>query len=222
MLTDEQIKINKDEFISLIRQIKRENADIDKLVKYLEESDFFIAPASTQYHSAYKGGLCQHSLNVYNQLKKLIEAEYPKFKKDEEGDELVEIEGYKEPYSKDTLIIVSLLHDISKTNFYEVSNRNVKDEKGNWIQVPFIKTRDAKNRFIYASHGVNSEYMVGRFIPLRLEESVAIIHHMGGKEAGAPVMDSTITEVFNTYPLAILLHTADMLATFLDEALYKE
>lgn len=217
-LTDEQISQNREKFISLLKEIKREYADIDALITKLDRSDFFTAPCSTAYHCAFKGGLCLHSLHVYEQLKKLVEMEYPNYSYDDNG-EMYEIDDYVCPISQDSILITSLLHDISKMNFYETSMRNVKDENGNWKQVPFIKTRDAKDRFLYSTHGVNSEYMIGRFIPLTFEESVAIIQHMGGKEAGAPVMDSTVTEVFNRFPLAILLHTADMLATFLDEAL---
>lgn len=218
MLTKEQIDTNKNEFIELLKQIKRPGCDIDALINKLEKSDFFIAPASTQYHCGYAGGLCYHSLNVYKQLCKLVDMEYPRFIPDENG-ELFEIEDYFCPISTDSILITALLHDISKMNYYEISQRNVKDEKGNWVQVPFVKTREAKDRFVYSTHGVNSEYMIGRFIPLSIEESAAITNHMGGKEAGAPVMDSTVTEVFNRYPLAILLHTADMLATFIDESL---
>lgn len=214
MLTDEQIKINKDEFISLIKKITREGALVNELLQKLENSDFYIAPASTQYHASYKGGLCQHSLNVYKQLKKLIEVEYPRFKVDDQGERYA-VDNYKAPYSDETLIIVALLHDLSKMNFYEVSTRNVKDENGQWTQVPFIKVREAHNRFIYSDHGVNSEYMVGRFIPLMLEESVAIIHHMGWSDDHTDA--KTISEIFNRYPLAMYLHLADVLATFKDE-----
>lgn len=202
MLTEEQISENKQEFISLIRKINREGALIEDLIKQLENSDFFVAPASTQFHCNYKGGLCKHSLNVYKELKSLVEIKYPE---------------NTCPIEEDSIIITGLLHDISKMNFYETSTRNVKDESGAWIQVPFIKIKEAKDRFIYATHGANSEYLVGRFIPLKLEESVAIINHMGGKEQGSNGFDSTMSEIFNKYPLAILLHSADMLATFFDE-----
>lgn len=214
MLSDIEIKNNKEEFISLIKQINREGALIDELLQKLENSDFYIAPASTQYHSAFKGGLCKHCLNVYKQLKKLIDIEFPKFEIDESG-ERGEIDDYKAPYSDETLIIVSLLHDLSKMNFYEISTKNVKDENGQWTQVPFIKVRDAQHRFIYSDHGSNSEYMVGRFIPLTLEESIAIIHHMGWSDDHIDA--KTISEIFNKYPLAMYLHLADVLATFKDE-----
>ena len=77
MLTDEQIDFNKNKFISLLRRITRQDSLIEELIHKLEQSDFFTAPASTQYHSAFKGGLCQHSLNVYEELVNLINMKYP-------------------------------------------------------------------------------------------------------------------------------------------------
>lgn len=200
MLNKEQILSNKEKFINLLRTIKRPDCLIEELIRKLESSDFFTAPASTQYHCSYEGGLCYHSLNVYEQLKKLIQMEY--------GDNNI---------SEDSIIIVSLLHDLSKMNFYETTMRNVKDEKGTWIQIPYIKVKEAKERFLYSTHGANSEYMVGRFIPLTLEESIAIINHMGYSEVN--VQQSSLSEIYNRYSLAVLLHLADMLATFIDEAI---
>lgn len=216
MLTEEQILNNKNKFLDLISKITREGADIEKLKNKLLNSDFFNAPASTQFHCAYKGGLCEHSLHVYEQLKKLINIEYPDHMVDEQG-EVYTIDDYQPPYSEETLIIVSLLHDISKMNFYETAERNVKDENGNWVKVPFIKVKDVKDRFLFGNHEANSLYMIQTFIPLELEESVAITHHMGGKSADSSQED--ITPIYNRFPLATLLHLADMLATFIDERL---
>ena len=64
MLTVEQIEQNKQTFISILRSIKRDGANIEGMIYKLEHSDFFDAPASVQYHNSFKGGLCQHSLNV--------------------------------------------------------------------------------------------------------------------------------------------------------------
>lgn len=216
MLEEKQILENKERFITLISSIKREGADIGSLIKKLENSDFFVAPASTQYHCSYKGGLCQHSLNVYDQLKKLISIEYPKFLPDGTG-EMKSIEDYKQPFSDDTLIIVALLHDMSKMNFYETADRNVKDANGNWTKVPYIKTRDAKDRFLYGNHEQTSVFMISQFIPLALEEEVAILHHMGGKGHDSAQVD--LTSIYNKYSLSVLLHIADMLATFISERL---
>lgn len=61
----------KEEFIKIYNEnIKREGAD--KLLNYLLASDFFTAPASTRYHCAYAGGLCEHSVNVYYRLLKML------------------------------------------------------------------------------------------------------------------------------------------------------
>lgn len=202
MLDEKQIEANKERYISLLKTIKREGADIDKLINKLNSSDFFTAPASTTYHCSYKGGLCHHSLHVYDNLKMLDKAR-------------------NLGIPDESLVIIGLLHDISKMNYYETAERNVKDEQGRWTKVPFIKTREAKDRFIYADHGMNSEYIARTFIPLTIYESVAIINHMGGKDIYSGAANATnMSEVFNRYPMALLLHTADLLATFLDEAIY--
>ena len=69
-----QLQQNKKRYIELISSIEREGADIEKLLKKLENSDFFFAPASVKYHSAYEGGLCTHSLGVYDAYMKLIDS----------------------------------------------------------------------------------------------------------------------------------------------------
>ena len=66
----------KEEFITLLRNIKRPGAQIDALVEKLESSDFFSAPASTKYHSSVEGGLCVHCLNVYYNLMHLFKYKF--------------------------------------------------------------------------------------------------------------------------------------------------
>lgn len=56
----------KERYLELLRTIKREG--IEELIKYLESSDFFTAPASTKFHGDYEGGLLEHSLKVYDIL----------------------------------------------------------------------------------------------------------------------------------------------------------
>lgn len=213
MLDEIEILKNKEKFISLIRQITREGSKIDALINKLEHSDFFEAPASTQYHCSYRGGLCQHSLHVYEQLSALVAIEYPdRFV----GDDNQPLDlPYECPISEESIIITSLLHDMSKMNFYEISERNVKDESGNWVKVPYIKVKESKDRFIFGNHEMNSLYMVESFIPLSLEESTAILHHMGGISKDSAQDD--ISDVYNKFPLALMLHLADMLATYKDE-----
>lgn len=213
MLSTERMQTNHDEFIFLLQSINRNGADIQKLIDKLHNSDFFIAPASTKYHCAFPGGLVEHSLNVYYNLK-----------------HLVNYKQLNEVISEDSIIITALLHDISKMNFYEKTYKNKKDYNPNgtqadkigkfdWISEEGYKIKDNTDLFIYGNHEMNSEFMIRQFIPLKLEESVAILHHMGGMS-----MDSAkdnISAIYGKYSLATLLHVADMLATYTDEVQYE-
>lgn len=199
---------NKEQFIELLQSVKREGAQIERLIGKLEESGFFAAPASTKYHSSFEGGLCQHSLNVYNNLKLLCESKG------------IQVDN-------DSLIICALLHDMSKMSMYEEYVKNSKvykptggkvDEIGrfDWEAQKAYKVKEATDRFIYGNHEQTSLFMISRYIPLTLEEEVAILHHMGGvgEDSNRSVQ---ISEVFNRYPLALMLHLADMMSTFIDE-----
>ena len=111
-----------------------------------------------------------------------------------------------------------MLHDISKINFYEIQERNAKDENGNWIKVPFYAIKEENQRVIFGSHALNSYYMLNKFVPLTYEESLAILHHMGNLDmVGSESNCKTIIEAYRKSTLAVLLHTADLLATVIDE-----
>ena len=71
MIDDITIESKKEEFISLLKSTNRNG--IDKVIDFLEKSDFFYAPASAIYHGNYKGGLLEHSLNVMKVAMKLYE-----------------------------------------------------------------------------------------------------------------------------------------------------
>lgn len=59
----------KERFLSVYHDaVHRDGADM--LLRWLEDSDFFVAPASTKFHGCHEGGLLQHSLNVYDCLKR--------------------------------------------------------------------------------------------------------------------------------------------------------
>ena len=176
---------NKEQFITILKTVNREG--IDKLIEYLEKSTFFTDPASSNYHCNYEGGLCQHSLNVYNRLKELV------------GD-------------SDTVKIVGLLHDICKIGTYEIYGRNQKNEKGEWET---IKSYRYKKTNIPYGHGEKSVYMAQGFIKLTREEAMCIRWHMGAYEPKE--LYSELGEAQSQFPLVIYTHTADMLATYIDE-----
>ncbi len=177
--------------------IKRPGAD--KLLAWLEDSDFFTAPASTRFHLSKEGGLCEHSLNVHKRLIDQVFAE-KLAKAVVIAKELCE-----------TIAICGLLHDVCKVNFYTVSERNTKDENGKWIQVPYYTVEE---KFPFG-HGEKSVFIIERFMRLTEEEAVAIRYHMGG--FGASHGDYSVGRAFDAYPLALQLHMADLQATHIDE-----
>lgn len=212
------IEQNKERFINILRSIKRSGADIEGLIEKLEKSDFFTAPASSKFHANYEGGLCQHSLNVFDNLMMLCL-------------NLTSDKGKVKPFDEDTIKIVALLHDVSKMNFYETYVQNKKvysangskyDEMGkyDWQAVKAYRVIDAEDRFLYGNHEQTADFIASYYIPLTVEEHVAILNHMGGK--GVDSAQTDLTPIYNRYPLAILLHSADALATFIDERIVNE
>ena len=184
---------NKELFLSTFRKnVQRPGAE--KLLAWMETTDFFTAPASTRFHAAYEGGLLDHSMNVYNVL----------------------ISKHFDPASDDieSFTIVSLLHDLCKANYYKKGTRNVKnDATGQWEKVPSYSVEDL---FPYG-HGEKSVFLIERFMKLKVEEAVAIRWHMGGFDDAAKGGCFAISEAYDKYPLAVKLHIADLKATYLME-----
>lgn len=183
---------NRQIFMDLFQQnVHRSGAD--RLLEWLSSTDFFAAPASTRFHSAYEGGLVEHSVNVYRVFMK---------KHFVEGEDDLE-----------SVTIATLLHDICKAGFYEISYRNKKNDTGQWEKVPYYTVND---RFPYG-HGEKSVFLIERLMKLKNEEAVAIRWHMGGFDDAARSGSFTISHAFENYPLAVKLHLSDLEATYLCE-----
>ncbi len=184
---------SKEKFIKIYTEnIKREGAD--KLLEYLCSSDFFTAPASARFHCCYEGGLCEHSINVYECLKSYLERERVQ-------------QLYGLDFSDETIAIVALLHDLCKINVYKPGFRNVKDDSGVWHKVP---SYDYEDKLPYG-HGEKSVYIASGFMRLSRDEAFAIRYHMGfsGTEDAR-----NVGEALSRFPLGFALMTADMEATY--------
>ncbi len=191
---------NREKFLDIYSTyIKREGAQ--ELLAWLTgtNSDFFTAPASTRYHSAYEGGLLEHSINVYECLRDYLARNKVR---DEFG----------LSYSDETIAIVSLLHDLCKVNVYRVSTRNVKDPvTGQWKPMPYYEFDDN----LPYGHGEKSVYVISGFMRLTREEAFAIRYHMGfSNEDDA----RNVGKAFELFPLALALSIADTEATYFIEA----
>lgn len=165
---------------------------IENLIQWLDNSDFKVAPASTRYHSNYEGGLLKHSLNVYEECLR-------------QGD-LIRL--FNIP--KETVIIAALLHDICKVNYYKMEMRNVK-KNGAWVQEPYYTVED----MFPMGHGEKSIIIAQQYIQLTEVEIAMIRNHMGGFVDTSYFSSS---DLFNKYPESLLLHMADMRATYILES----
>ena len=107
----DQMCENQEKYLEILSSVERDG--IEELCNYLKTTDFFTAPASTSYHLAEAGGLCKHSINVYENMIKLRDIFCPDM-------------------PDDTIKVTSLLHDLAKIDFYttEVRNKKVYSENG--------------------------------------------------------------------------------------------
>lgn len=186
------LELRKTEFVTRVKQaIHREG--LEELLKWLDESDFYTAPASIRYHGAFEGGLVEHSIAVHDRLIQLCS-------------------WYGFETTAETIAIVALFHDLCKVGTYKVAMRNSKNEKtGAWEKVPYYtKCED----FAFGGHGSKSMYLVMHFMKLEPEEAVAINCHMGQ-------WDSTVysdpSAAYEQNELAWLLHVADEAATYISK-----
>ena len=179
----------EEKFIELLKSTKREG--IEELIGFLKKTDFFTAPASTRYHGCFEKGLLEHSIKVYEILKEKVKTAVIPINTPEES-----------------IILISLLHDICKSNYYKVDYRNAKNELGVWEKVPYYTIEDT----IPYGHGEKSVMMITEYIKLTPEEKYAIRWHMGYTEPKE--LYNTIGVAYKKYPVALLTHEADLEATY--------
>lgn len=183
----------KEDFINLYtKYIKRPGAK--ELLDWLETTDFYHAPASTRFHGNYEGGLCEHSVNVWEELVRLLKA-YPEMK-----------------VTAESAAVVTLLHDLCKIGCYKVELRNQK-VNGVWVQRP---TYVFKEDYPFGGHGSKSVYLIQRYMALSEAEASAVNSHMGAWDR-IPT-DYSIGGVYEENHLAWLLHVADESATYVRES----
>lgn len=194
------ISESKERFIGIFKSlVKREGAD--KLLEFLQSKncDFFTAPASTKFHCSYEGGLCEHSLNVYDCLKSYLDSDRVKL-------------GFGLEFSEESVAIVSLLHDLCKINTYSVSTRNVKNDKtGQWEKVPYYDYNDT----LPYGHGEKSVYIISGFMRLTRDEAYGYsLAHGLFREENVRLIGNAL----RAYPLALALNIADCEASsFVEE-----
>lgn len=222
---------NKEFYQSLFRQYVG-GQKVEDLLNMLDRTDFYTAPASVKYHCNFDGGLLQHTLNVYDSLIRLIEMKdiitptqkFGLLEKVREGKEITDAEKEEldeiikkllnsNKVSFASIVKVALGHDFHKINYYKKYTKNVKDDNGKWVQQEAWGYRD--DPFTLGEDGTNSWYIMNSVLPLNFEEISAIENHMGSGRSGQWLPGAS--GCWKKSNLAVLLHLADMYATFVVE-----
>ena len=181
---------------------------VDAFMDWLMKSDFYGAPCSTKYHLNREGGLAEHTMNVLMQLMWMVL-----------------------PANKRQLgacVLAALGHDLCKVGVYQKQAKNkkfylqegetppagaqVKKDNGGsfyWGEDYYYEFKDS----MPFGHGRKSAYILHGFFPEIGEEVYsAVDSHMADA-----VSNPHFLQLFASNRLALNLHIADVLATYLDE-----
>ncbi len=162
--------------------VKREGRE--ELLNYLRSTDYFEAPASTQYHLSSTGGLLEHSINV--------------------TDTLFKVSGLltQGELSDESLAIVGLFHDLGKATYFNKPNyvENILKSGKRSDAKPYETNKTRLN----IPHEVASVHILSRFIELTEHETFAILYHNGLYTSTGYSLKGNETEI------QMLLHFADL------------
>lgn len=192
-------EVLKETIIAMINFIVSNKTEAEALINWIDNTDFWTAPASTRFHGNFKSGLVLHTLKVIHQALVFAEPVLNNYFESEDSE--------KFSISAEDIFISALCHDFCKTNFYGIEYRNTKDINGNWVKTPCYKTKN-DNRNL--GHGNESVLMLLESMPSFIKKRYvleAISRHMG-------FSDLSESESFNysnflQNPLVILLQLAD-------------
>ena len=196
--------MSKNKFTEILSATGR--TGIDKVLSKLEENGFFEAPASTKFHLSCKGGLLEHSLNVYEAamfLREQVIARKP------------ELEAQ---LPADSVAICALLHDTCKSDIYKEGILNRKNADGYWEKYVGYQVDYTAGRPL--GHGEKSVIMLLSWgLDLTEAEIMAIRWHMSAWDM--PMQSPEHKESFNAAKsksaLVSLIQSADGIATGLLE-----
>lgn len=181
---------------------------MDKVIEYLQNSDFTYAPSSTKFHSNYHGGLMDHSIIVMTTAMKLRDA-------------MLDIKPELESrIPVESVVISSLLHDICKIGFYVAKEKWKKDENDRWMSYTGYDVNDT----FPIGHGEKSVIILQELgLKLTIEEMLAIRYHMGLWTTTVDCGDTSRAyfRAVEMCPLLCIIQNADFMSSNMLEYIYK-
>ncbi|MCD8089936.1 MAG: hypothetical protein LUD81_04835 [Clostridiales bacterium] len=158
---------------------------IEEFINYLDDNNFFEAPASLKYHGAYSGGLFDHSFTMTKCLLSLTKRLELKWSREES------------PY------IVGMFHDLCKVDNYKIVGKPGS-------RISDIKSWNHNDSPLLTGHGEKSVIILQQYIKLTEEEIMCIRWHMGAFDDKENWV--AYGRAVNKYPNVLYTHTADMMA----------
>lgn len=189
----------KQQFLQLLRSTNRPG--VENVIKWLEETDFFIAPASTIFHGNYEGGLLEHSMNVAimaHDVHEMLCRRKPEL---------------AQQVTRDNIIIAALLHDVCKANIYQKTTKYRKDAQNNWET---YDTYGVDYSEFPMGHGEKSVIrLLQQGLQMTEDEMIAIRWHMTAWELPFQSGEAKayLNAAKNKCPLLAIIQTADGLAS---------
>ncbi len=193
-ISPQQLQQNRTDFLDILKNTTDIPEKSPEIIAFLDDSDFWQAPASTQYHDAFEGGLVAHSLKVYELLTMLSYNHFLDF-------------------PEESIAKTALFHDLCKVNFYKRAQKNKRMEDGRWIRTEGYQVRDE----LPLGHGEKSLFLlVQRGVSLTDAEALAIRWHMGAWDATPTNYGAaqSLTGAMNQARLVTALHIADMMSVW--------
>lgn len=192
----------KADFLTIYKDIRRPGAD--KLLAWLETTDFFTAPAGAKHHGAHAGGLVVHSLNVWNRLREIT------LRDTIDGKAILDLT----PETNETVAILALLHDVCKADVYHTETKRRRNpDTGTWEDYQAYTFRDP----FPLGHGEKSLYLITKYMALTEEGALAIRWHMGAFDDAVKGGSRALDAAMDVSPWVWRLHEADMCAARIDE-----
>lgn len=192
-LSPEEIAANFDKFRSLCEKLGDRSESALKMVDSIGEQ-LALCPASSRkdFHSAYPGGLVEHSLRVLSNAMKLVKTY-----------------GWEVP--KESLIIGCLFHDIGKVGLAN-DDGSVTDyyvpQDSEWHREKLGEFYKHNKEMQYMSTPQRSVHMCQVFgLKLMMDEYLSILLNDGF------VLDENKPYCLKTSPLVFAVMTADYIST---------
>ena len=189
----QEYDVLKSDFEFLLQKVNRNGIELLLHDLPTKGMSFYDCPASTKYHGCQPGGLLIHSLQVYEVFEELVKQ-------------------YCLKITEESIIVVSLLHDLCKWNQYEPNLYKVPYQ-GNPAG-SFKADHYSFNDLLPLGHSIKSLMVIQKYITLTEQEQLLIRWHMGPFDKEYFDVQNKLHE---NYPECIWFHCADQMATLLEE-----